>query len=96
MASKKQKNPYVVVRTFSAGVHIGVLESRHGKEVVLSDARRLWSWQGAKTLSEVATAGVSAGSRISAAVPLIELTEAIEVTHTLPAAEKILREMGWA
>ena len=35
---------YVVVRTYSAGVHSGYLESQNGKEVVLSSARRLWYW----------------------------------------------------
>ena len=47
-----QLGKYVVVRTYSAGVHIGVLRERAGKEVVLGDARRLWSWSGALTLNE--------------------------------------------
>lgn len=34
----------VIVRTYSAGVHFGTLESRNGKEVVLKDARRIWDW----------------------------------------------------
>ena len=32
---------YVIVRTYSAGVFAGVLKSRVGKEVVLSQTRRL-------------------------------------------------------
>lgn len=41
-ASKKitPKRPYVVVRTYSAGVHCGELVSRKGQEVVLANARR--------------------------------------------------------
>jgi len=35
---------YVVVRTYSAGVHVGVLQAASGKEVRLSEARRIWSW----------------------------------------------------
>lgn len=77
---------HCVVRTYSAGVHLGVVVSRDGKVVQLKDARRLWTWRGAFTLSEVATTGVSKGSRISAPVPLIELTEAIEFTPTSEAA----------
>ena len=70
----------VIVRTYSAGVHIGTLVARQGTEVLLRDARRLWRWEGAFTLSEVATAGVlRSGSRISHAVPQILLTEAIEL-----------------
>ena len=44
MAAKKVVKPYVIVRTYSAGVFAGTLESRKGKEVVLSAARRLWYW----------------------------------------------------
>lgn len=37
---------YVIVRTYSAGVFAGYLDSKNGKEVVLLDARRLWYWSG--------------------------------------------------
>jgi hypothetical protein len=70
----------VLVRTYSAGVHIGTLHSRDGKEVVLRDASRLWYWKGAFTLSAVALIGIdSKNSRMSIAVPEILLTEAIEI-----------------
>jgi hypothetical protein len=80
---------HVVVRTYSAGVHLGTLAEREGTAVVLRDARRLWRWAGAFTLSEVATAGVKrVGSRISATVPTILVTEAIEVIPTTEAARE--------
>ncbi|HAA04769.1 MAG TPA: hypothetical protein DCE18_15585, partial [Syntrophobacteraceae bacterium] len=58
-AGKEQPKagPEVLVRTYCAGVHIGTLKSRDGKEVVLTNARRLWSWAGAFTLSAVCTKG---------------------------------------
>lgn len=84
--SDKIIGQHCVIRTFSAGVHLGVVASRDGKIVQLENARRLWTRRGAFTLSEVATAGVSKGSRISAAVPLIELSEAIEIIPTSEAA----------
>lgn len=87
-----KKLPYVVVRTYSAGVHVGELKSRKGKEVVLVNTRRLWKWCGAFTLSEVAIEGIKEGSTPSIVTPEIVLTEAIEVIKTTPAAEKILRE----
>ena len=31
-----------MVRTYSAGVFFGTLKERNGKEVVLTDARRIW------------------------------------------------------
>lgn len=69
----------VVVRTQNAGVHIGTLAAKAGREVRLNDAHRLWYWKGAFTLSQVAQEGVKKGSRVGVALPEIELTEAIEV-----------------
>ena len=91
MATKKK--PYVVVRTCSAGVHVGVLESQDGKQVVLSTARRLWYWKGAFTLSEVSQTGVAGGSKLSVAVPRITLTEAVEIIPASMEAAQILRTM---
>jgi hypothetical protein len=47
---------YVIVRTHSAGVFAGYLESRNGQEVVLLKARRLWQFFAA-SLSELAQSG---------------------------------------
>jgi len=71
---------FVLVRTYSAGVHFGTLEEKDGKEVRLSNARRLWSWSGALSLSEIAMKGIDIkNSKISVPVDEIILTESIEV-----------------
>lgn len=72
---------YVLVRTFSAGVFAGTLKSRNGKEVVLTDARRIWYWAGAASLSQLATTGTSKPGecKFPQAVPEVLLTEAIEI-----------------
>lgn len=87
---------YVVVRTYSAGVHVGTLAKRDGKEVVLTDARRIWSWKGANSLHEIAAAGVAKGSRISEPVVEILITEAIEIIGATEAARASLAAAGWA
>lgn len=91
----KSMKQYVVVRTYSAGVHVGELVERNGKEVVLANARRIWSWKGANSLNEIALRGVGAGSRVSEAVPSITLTEAIEVIQSSAEGEKALRGATW-
>ena len=75
----------VIVRTYSAGVHCGTLKSKDGKEVVLTNSRRLWYWDGAASLSQLAIDGVSKpyNCMFPAAVDEILLTEAIEIIlHT--------------
>ena len=80
--------PEVLVRTYSAGVHIGTIKDCVDKRVTLTNARRLWSWSGAFTLNAVATAGVDRNnSRISKSVPEITLTEAIELIPILEGVD---------
>jgi len=56
---KKIQADHVLVRTYSAGVHIGKLVKKEKDEVILRDARRLWYWDGAASLSQLAMEGVS-------------------------------------
>ena len=87
---------YVVVRTYSAGVHIGTLASHDGSEVELHDARRIWRWRGANTLHEVALRGIdSVYSRVSEAVSSIVLTEAIEIIACTEDARSNLDVARW-
>lgn len=78
---------YVIIRTYSAGVHAGYLEARDGKEVKLKNSRRLWYWDGAASLSQLAVDGVSKPENCKFAVtlPLLILTEAIEI---IPCTQK--------
>ena len=86
----------VLVRTYSAGVHVGELESRSGQEVTLKNARRIWYWKGANTLNEIANKGVSKGSKISDAVSSIILTQAIEILPVTDAARLAIEKAGWS
>ena len=81
MATKEVLKRYVIARTYSAGVFAGLLESREGKEVVLTHARRLWYWKGAATLSQLATTGTSNPKQCKFPIEVsrVELTEVIEV-----------------
>lgn len=83
------KSPYVIVRTYSAGCFAGELVKRVGKEVTLANARRLWYWTGAATLSQLAQSGStkSAQCKFPEAVSQIVLTEAIEVISATDVAK---------
>ena len=94
MAVKKQ--PYVIVRTYSAGVFAGNLVKRKGKEVELKNARRIWKWSGAASLSQLAVDGTSdpANCKFPVAVSKVELTEAVEILTCTKAAEKNIKAVS--
>lgn len=81
---------YVIVRTYSAGVFAGYLESRSGREVVMRDARRLWYWKGAASLSQLAVDGVKYPEECKFPTPVdrVELLEAIEILDVTPKAKE--------
>ena len=86
---------YVMIRTDRAGVHYGLLDSRNGREVVLKDARRVFSWSGgANTLNELSQTGPTS-AKISQPVPSITLLEAIEVIPMTSAAVTLLGSFKW-
>ena len=83
---------YVIVRTYSAGVHSGYLKSREGKEVVLLKARRFYQWYGSSTLSQFAQSGTSQPSKCKfpEEVDRLILTEAIEILYVTENAKKTI------
>lgn len=86
---------YVICRTYSAGVFAGFLEKREGKEVELSEARRLWYWAGASSLSQLAVEGTSKPKqcKFPVAVSRVVLTEAIEILDVTEVAKKSIEEV---
>jgi len=86
----------VVVRTYSAGVHVGNVVDKDGDEVMLKDARRIWRWQGANTLHEIALRRVEKGSRVSEPVPEIFLKGVIELIPATPEAIAKIESVGWS
>jgi hypothetical protein len=76
-----------MVRTYSAGVFAGILTQQNGKEAKLTNARRMWYWSGAASLSQLATEGTSnpSGCKFPCEVPEVLLTEVIEI---IPMTEK--------
>ena len=86
---------YVVIRTCNAGVHVGELTERRGSEADLANARRIWSWKGARTLHEMALHGVAEGSCISEPVPTITVLEVIEVIPCTDEARANLLAAKW-
>jgi len=83
-----------LIRTYSAGVHIGTVSWVHpdnSMEVKLTNALRLWKWEGGGlSLSAVANNGIK-GGRLNRTGEVF-LTNAIEYIPTKETAEKSYEE----
>lgn len=75
-----KKGDYIIVRTHSAGVFAGTLVSRTGQETILKNARRLFYWDGAASLSQLSQEGITMPEKCKfpCEVPEVELTQTIE------------------
>ena len=90
---------YCIVRTYSAGVFAGYIESREGKEVVIRQARRIWYWEGAASLSQLAMSGTSKPDecKFPEEVGRLTVTEAIEIIECTEEAMKSIKGVPvWA
>lgn len=81
---------YMIVRTYSAGVFAGYIQSRNGREVIMKHARRLWKWSGAASLSQLAMEGVSDPENCMFPCPVerVHLLEVVEILECSPEAKK--------
>jgi hypothetical protein len=87
-----------ICRSYAAGVFAGEIESREGKEVVMRNARRLWFWDGAASLSQLANEGVSKPQhcKFPAEVDKVILTNVCEIlTMTAKAVKSINGVKAW-
>lgn len=88
-------NRYYIIRADRAGVFAGNIKERNGSEVTLTNARRLWYWAGAATLSQMAMEGVKRSEECKFTMPVDEITilGVIEIIPCSSAAEKSIKEV---
>ena len=84
---------YCIVRSARAGVFAGTVASRNGQEVCMTNARRIWYWDGAASLSQLAISGASRpeNCKFPAAVPNVMLMEVVEILPTTDSAEQFIK-----
>ncbi len=82
----------VIVRCTNAGVFYGTLSEKEGKEVTLTDCRRIWYWDGAASLHQLAAEGVTnpANCKFTVRVKSISLLDVIEI---IPCTEKAIENI---
>lgn len=82
----------VIVRGDRSGVFFGTLAERNGREVRLTNCRRLWYWDGAASNFQLAAEGVKRPENCKFTVTIedIEILDAIEI---LPCTEKAVKNI---
>lgn len=90
-------NKKVIIRADRAGVFYGTIVRKDGNEVELKDCRRIWYWDGAASLSEIAVSGVKhETSKITVTVESIVILGVIEIiTCTEEAIKNIESAPVW-
>lgn len=72
-------NKKVLIRADRAGVFFGELIAKDGQEATLKDARRIYYWNGATECCQIATEGITSGSRVTVSVPQVTILNVIEI-----------------
>ena len=85
-------NKKVIIRGDRSGVFFGTLVAKEGKEVTLEKCRRLWRWDGAASISQLAVEGTKRpdNCRFSVTVDEIVITDVIEI---IPCTDKAIESI---
>ena len=88
-------NKYYIIRCNEAGVFFGHINKRRGSEADLTDVRRIYYWDGAASLSQLAMEGVTNPSacRFTVTVPSMTVLNIIELIPCTDAAVKNILEV---
>ena len=82
----------VIIRGDRSGVEYGELIAQEGQEVTLKSARRIWYWDGAASLSQLAKDGTSNPSncKFTVFVDSITILDTIEI---IPCTDKAIKSI---
>ena len=86
---KKQK---YIIRCDRAGVFFGEVKERSGQEATLANVRKIWYWEGACAVEELAVNGTAAPGKckLTVTVPEMVVTGVIQV---VPCTDKAVKSL---
>lgn len=88
---------FKIIRTYSAGVFAGYIEqeSDDGRQVTIRKAVRLWHWEGAASLSQLAMEGTKNPDDCKFAIEVdrLRVIEAIEILDVTQQAQNSINEV---
>ena len=89
---KKFMNKKVIVRGDRSGVFFGTLVEKDGSEITLKNCRRIWYWNGAASISQLAAEGTKKPDecKFTVSVDNIIILDAIEI---IPCTEMAINSI---
>lgn len=83
---------YVIIRSYGSGCHFGILKSfdPYTGIAFVQSSRRLWYWDKAFTLSEVAINGIGGESKLP---PMLEEFMVCNILEIIPATDKAINSI---
>lgn len=88
-----KKEQMYVVRSDRAGVFFGKIKSRDGDSVTMTDVRKLWYWDGACAVEQLALDGTSAADRCRFTVVVSEM-EVLGAIQIIPCTDKAAKSLA--
>lgn len=88
--------PFVIVRSTTASPFFGYLEKEDevNKTVILVNARRIYEWYGAATLSQLAESGTSQPDKCKFPAPVkVKISNVHEIYYATSVAQKNLESV---
>lgn len=84
---------YYIIRGDRSGVFFGNIKERNGQEVTITNCRRIWYWDGAASISQLALEGVKnpENCKFTVTVPELTILDAIEIIPCSETAVKIIK-----
>lgn len=78
---------YCIIRSDRAGIFAGTIAEHDRQSVILKDVRRLWYWDGAASISQLAVDGTKAPDNCKFTMP-VETLALFDVIEIIPATDK--------
>ena len=82
----------VIIRGNRSGVEFGTLVAQNGSEVTLENARRIWYWDGAASLSQLAKDGTTNPCNCKFTVTVDSIT-ILDATEIIPCTDKAIKSI---
>lgn len=87
------ENKYYIVRADRAGVFFGKIKERTSGEVTMTDVRKLWYWDGACAVEQLATDGTTnpKDCKFTVTIPEMIIANPIQI---IPCTDKAVKSLS--